>query len=90
MQTSFEAKFHLNALHVVRVLNADFQAQKKLVKFAGAAALLCASVMSIYANMHALSALAITKYFYLLAVVMFAIEIRNDLVQKRFYLASGN
>lgn len=63
---------------------------EKLVKLAGAVALLCASVMSIYANMHTLPALAITKYLYLLAVVIFAIEIRNDLVKKRFYLASGN
>ena len=63
---------------------------EKLVKLAGAVALLCASVMSIYANMHALPALVITKYLYLLAVVIFAIEIRNDLVKKRFYLASGN
>ena len=63
---------------------------EKFVKLAGAVALLRASVMSIYANMHALPALAITKYLYLLALVLFAIEIGNDLVKKRFYLASGN
>lgn len=58
-----------------------------ILALVGSMALLVASVLSICSDIYVLPVLKITKPFFILAVVVFFIEIRNELVRKHFILS---